>query len=92
MDTCRTRGRGFALSPPDALNNGGMVLASIAAVMSERVSPLIPSLKKRSWFWGSVDLWSEGGAVDNGRIVIHGKLPVSPPGELSTHPWTVRLP
>lgn len=28
---------------------------------------------KRSWFWGSVELWSEGGAVGNGLVVIHGK-------------------
>lgn len=29
--------------------------------------------------------------MDNSVIVTHGKLPVSPPGELSTYPWTLRL-
>ena len=52
---------------------------------------LEPHLKKRSCSWGSVDLWAEGGAVDNGVIVTHGKRPVSPPGELSIYPWTVRF-
>ena len=47
--------------------------------------------QKESCSWGSVDLWSEGSAVDNSVIVTHGKLPVSPPGELSTYPWTLRL-
>jgi hypothetical protein len=36
-------------------------------------------------------MWSEGGAVDNGFIVIHGKLPGSPSGELSTYPQTLRF-
>jgi hypothetical protein len=31
--------------------------------------------------WG---LWAEGGAVDNGFIVIHGQPPASPSGELPT--------
>lgn len=59
-------------------------------ILSEELLTLNPT-KKRSCAWGSVDLWSEGGAVDNSAIVTHGKLPVSPPGELSTYPWTLRL-
>ena len=43
-------------------------------------------MKKKILLLGSVDLWAEGGAVDNGVIVTHGKRPVSPPGELSTYP------
>jgi len=52
---------------------------------SERSVLTLNQLLKKIWFW-SVDLWSEGGAVDNGFIVIHGKLPGSPTGELSTYP------
>ena len=35
---------------------------------------------------GLWSLWAEGGAVDNSFTVIHGKLPGSPSGELSTNP------
>jgi hypothetical protein len=54
----------------ELLLGGGII--SISSKVSERVSPLNP-ISKRSWFWGSVELWSEGGAVGNGIVVIHGK-------------------
>ena len=41
------------------------------------------NLNLNEWLWS---LWAEGGAVDNGFIVIHGKCPGSPLGELSTNP------
>ncbi len=46
--------------------------ATVSGILCKRVSPLNP-ISKRSWFWGSVELWSEGGAVGNGIVVIHGK-------------------
>jgi hypothetical protein len=57
-------------SPPTA--STPECFAGSRGKLSERVSPLNP-LKKRSCSWGSVDLWSEGGAVGNGCIVVHGK-------------------
>ena len=72
MDASRIWGGGFTFSPQNGLNHEHKVFASISSKMSERVSPLNP-ISKRSWFWGSVELWSEGGAVGNGIVVIHGK-------------------
>jgi hypothetical protein len=46
--------------------------ARVSGILCKRVSPLNPK-SKRSCSWGSVELWSEGGAVGNGIVVIHGK-------------------
>ena len=72
MDLTKIWGGGFTFSPQNGLNHEQKVFASISSNMSARVSPLNP-ISKRSWFWGSVELWSEGGAVGNGIVVIHGK-------------------